>query len=119
MSIRWESDTCLSCIWDMEQNGEEWIGNPYGTPCPFHETLDEALSINRFKNQVITTICEALNLDPVEAININESKNITFTILEDGNLLFHIKNFTKEEVDIISHLVIDSPHNLNLNITTD
>lgn len=116
--IQWESDTCASCVWTMEPIGEEWIGTPAGIPCKFHETLDEALSINRFKNIVISTICESLNIDPVEAINVNQSKNITFTILDDGDLLFHITNFTPEEVTIISHLVIDSPHILNLDIRT-
>ena len=114
---RWESDTCPNCVWEMEQIGEEWVGHQV-VLCTKHETLDEALSINRFKNIVIATICEALELDPNEAININLSKNIAFTILESGDLIFHITNFTPEEVTIISRLVIDSPHILNLDIRT-
>jgi hypothetical protein len=115
--VRWESDTCPNCVWEMEPIGEEWVGHQV-VLCTKHETLDEALSINRFKNIVIATICDALNIDPVEAININQSKNISFTILDDGDLVFHITNFTPEEVAIISRLVIDSPHILSLDIRT-
>lgn len=115
--IRWESDTCLSCVWDMEQQGEDWVGTQV-TPCTKHETLEEALNINRFKNNTITAICDALDLDPAEITNATGNKNITFTILDSGDLLFHIKNFSPEEISIINGLTIDSQYSLNFDITT-
>lgn len=113
--IRWESDTCLSCVWDMEARGEEWIGVPV-TPCPFHKTLDEALHTNRFKNSTITTICEALNMDPLQISDPDLSKNITFTILESGGLIFNLKNFTQEEISIINGLNIVTLNGLGLSL---
>lgn len=58
-------------------------------------------------------------MDPMEVIDPKSHKNISFVVI-DGDIIFRLKNFTQEEMQIINNLNIDtSVYALNLDIITD
>ena len=104
MSVLWTSDTC-GCKWNMQQieNTDNWEGTAVQT-CLAHSTLDEALSSNRFKNDVVNLIKSTLE------ITENDSREITFTFNENtDDFVFYLNNFSVEDITTVN--------NLNLNIT--